>query len=197
MQVNQPQGGNAKASTPAADLRLVSVTQLQQIHRALDACQKVIWLAGVRPRGDFDPAYVTDAQARLKEIEALLSEQAVSGWTKQKPTRPGAYYVRGFRLGEEGTLPALVEVRMYEAGVLITNIHERNSEDDLNQWSQVSDCADRFEWLGPLAASNIAHEVDQLRGHVHDLCNAAIREGAGPEMRKAVNAAVACKAVHQ
>lgn len=68
MQVNQPQGGAAEASTPVADLRLVSVQQLQKIHRDLDACQKVIWLAG-----GFDEAYVTDAQERLKEIEALLA----------------------------------------------------------------------------------------------------------------------------
>lgn len=52
----------------------VSVGQLRAIHRDLDACQKVIWLAGVRPRGyGFDPAYCSDAQARLSEIEALIA----------------------------------------------------------------------------------------------------------------------------
>lgn len=78
MQVNQPQGGAAEAITPAADLRLVSVEQLKKIHRDLDACQKVIWLAGVRPRGyGFDPSYVTDAQERLKEIETLIAATSV------------------------------------------------------------------------------------------------------------------------
>lgn len=63
----------------------VTVDQLKQIHRDLDACQKVIWLAGVKPRGyGFDPAYVNDAQARLKEIEKLLetasaTEEATHG----------------------------------------------------------------------------------------------------------------------
>lgn len=47
----------------------VSVDWLKQVHRDLDACQKVIWLAG-----GFDPSYVTDAQARLAEIDALLQE---------------------------------------------------------------------------------------------------------------------------
>lgn len=53
---------------------LVDREALLRIHRDLDACQKTIWLAGVRPRGyGFDPAYVEDAQARLKEIDALLA----------------------------------------------------------------------------------------------------------------------------
>lgn len=55
----------------------VPVETLQHIHRDLDACQKVIWLAGCRPFGyGFDPAYVTAAQARLKDIEALLGKEA-------------------------------------------------------------------------------------------------------------------------
>lgn len=75
-----------KATTPDADLRLVSVEQLKKIHRDLGACQRVIWLAGFRPRvpSGFDPSYVTDAKERLKEIEALLvSDQAkpLDRWT--------------------------------------------------------------------------------------------------------------------
>jgi len=74
MQAQAPEVSSEKATT-AADLRLVSVEQLQKIHRELDACQKVIWLAGCRPRvpGGFDPDYVTGAQERLKEIEALIA----------------------------------------------------------------------------------------------------------------------------
>ncbi len=76
MQAQTPEVSAEKATTPD-ELRLVSVEQLKKIHRDLDACQKVIWLAGCRPRGyGFDPSYVTDAQERLKEIEALLEEQA-------------------------------------------------------------------------------------------------------------------------
>lgn len=51
------------------EMRLVSVGDLKKIHRDLDACQRVIWLAG-----DFDPAYCADAQARLKEIEGLIAQ---------------------------------------------------------------------------------------------------------------------------
>ena len=53
----------------------VSLEWLKQVHRDLDACQKVIWLAGCRPQvpGGFDPAYVTEAQARLAEIDAFIA----------------------------------------------------------------------------------------------------------------------------
>ena len=61
----------------------VSLEWLKQLHRDLDACQKVIWLAGCRPQiaNGFDPSYVTDAQARLLEIDALIA-------TGQKPVAP-------------------------------------------------------------------------------------------------------------
>lgn len=77
MQVNPQEVSGEKATTAAADLRLVSVEQLKKIHRELDACQKVIWLAGCRPRvpNGFDPAYVTGAQEQLQVIEALLAAE--------------------------------------------------------------------------------------------------------------------------
>lgn len=87
MQVNPQEVSAEKATTAAADQRLVSVEQLQKIHRELDACQKVIWLAGCRPRvpNGFDPAYVTGAQEQLKVIEELLiQERRVD--TEQEPT---------------------------------------------------------------------------------------------------------------
>ena len=42
---------------------------LKKIRRDLDACQRVIWLAG-----GFDPAYCSDAQECLKEIDKLLEQ---------------------------------------------------------------------------------------------------------------------------
>ena len=42
---------------------------LKQLHRDLDACQKLIW-ANLR---GCDPAYCADAQARLAEIETMLA----------------------------------------------------------------------------------------------------------------------------
>lgn len=43
---------------------------LRKIYRDLDSCQRVIHYAG-----GFDPAYVTDAQDCLKEMDALLAQQ--------------------------------------------------------------------------------------------------------------------------
>lgn len=64
----------AAAEQPPGTMNIPTDT-LKHIRRDLDACQKVIWLAGCRPRvpGGFDPAYVTDAQARLAEIDTLLA----------------------------------------------------------------------------------------------------------------------------
>lgn len=71
--------GPIYTAPPAAERPVavrVPVETLRRIHRDLDACQKVIWLAGCRPRGyGFDPAYVSDAQDRLKEIDALLAKE--------------------------------------------------------------------------------------------------------------------------
>ena len=48
---------------------VVSADWLKQLHRDLDACQKLIW-ANLR---GCDPAYCADAQARLAEIDELLA----------------------------------------------------------------------------------------------------------------------------
>lgn len=53
---------------PAQQVPSLSAEQLKQIHRDLDACQKVIWLAG-----GFDPSYCKEAQESLKLIESVLS----------------------------------------------------------------------------------------------------------------------------
>lgn len=92
MQVNPQEVSAEKATTAAADLRLVSVEQLQNIHRELDACQKVIWLAGCRPRvpNGFDPAYVTGAQEQLKLIEELL--QQPEDWPMLVVPQPNAQH---------------------------------------------------------------------------------------------------------
>lgn len=219
MQAQNPEVSGDKATTPATELRLVTVDQLKKIHRELDACQKVIWLAGCRPRvpGGFDPAYVTGAQEQLKVIEALMekqtaaadalvpcgecieglrmidpydggtfitcsrcngrgmlttcptcfgavpadrahlleTEQAAIQWTNNKPIEPGAYWVRGFRIGEQDYRPALVEVACNEAGTLLCNMNDSNTNDDLREWSCVEDLAERFEWCGPLLAGDI------------------------------------------
>ena len=59
----------------------VTADWLKKVHRDFDACQKVIWLAGCRPRvpGGFDPAYCEDAQARLKEIDVQIARAHGAG----------------------------------------------------------------------------------------------------------------------
>jgi len=59
------------------EYRVVPTDGLRRVHRDMDACQKVIWLAGCQPRvpNGFDPSYVTDAQARLAEIDQWLEAQ--------------------------------------------------------------------------------------------------------------------------
>lgn len=57
-----------RAQAVPDDCASVPVAGLKQVHRDLDACQKVIWLVG-----GFDPAYCEDAQARLKDIEGWLA----------------------------------------------------------------------------------------------------------------------------
>tara|TARA_R110002111_G_scaffold38054_2_gene72676 strand:+ start:622 stop:1509 length:888 start_codon:yes stop_codon:yes gene_type:complete len=56
------------------DYRVVPTEGLQRVHRDLDSCQKVMWLAGCQPQvpNGFDSAYVTDAQARLVDIEGWI-----------------------------------------------------------------------------------------------------------------------------
>ncbi|WP_282338528.1 hypothetical protein [Pseudomonas sp. PS02288] len=77
-------------------------------------------------------------------------------WNNQKPTLPGAYYVRGFRLGECHSRHALVEVATVASGELVCNINESNINDDLRDWPFVADLADRFEWCGPLVEAQPA-----------------------------------------
>tara|TARA_R110001606_G_scaffold131790_1_gene267770 strand:+ start:149 stop:982 length:834 start_codon:yes stop_codon:yes gene_type:complete len=56
------------------DYRVVPTEGLRQVHRDLDACQKVMWLAGCQPQvpNGFDGSYVTDAQARLADIDGWI-----------------------------------------------------------------------------------------------------------------------------
>lgn len=58
------------------DTKMVSVPleQLNQWRRDLDACQRVIWLAG-----GFDPAYCKDAQACLVQMDAALAAPTDTG----------------------------------------------------------------------------------------------------------------------
>lgn len=58
----------------------VSREDLKKWRRDLDACQRVIWLAG-----GFDPAYCTDAQECIAQMDSVLDAPAVE---RQEPEFP-------------------------------------------------------------------------------------------------------------
>jgi hypothetical protein len=72
-------------------------------------------------------------------------------WKKQKPTMPGAYWVRGYCLGRE-EMTGLVEVRRVK-GELCSNMHNCNTDDD-DELAPVANYSERFEWCGPLLPPN-------------------------------------------
>lgn len=67
---------------------------LKQLHRDLDACQKLIW-ANLR---GCDPAYCADAQARLAEIETMLAT-----------AQPAAEVIETDCRSEEGVTVGLID----------------------------------------------------------------------------------------
>lgn len=74
-------------------------------------------------------------------------------WVMRKPTKPGAYWVRGFSLGASEE-KALVEVEKHD-GELWSNLHQSNSDRFVSgNWSALADTSDRFLWCGPLVPPN-------------------------------------------
>ena len=71
-------------------------------------------------------------------------------WTKSKPTKPGAYWVRGYHIGHRNEA-ALVEVRELH-GELCSNLHARNSDND--DFDALENHTDNLEWCGPLLPAN-------------------------------------------
>ena len=72
-------------------------------------------------------------------------------WTRKKPTEPGAYWLRGFELGNPGA-QALIEVRRWR-GDLRCNIGECTYDRNYDEWSHVADMGS-FRWCGPLVPPN-------------------------------------------
>jgi len=74
-------------------------------------------------------------------------------WTKNKPTEPGAYWVRGWSLdaGHEQDL-AVVTVTEID-GELCSDVNECNTA-WWRDWLPIENHSDRFEWCGPLVPAN-------------------------------------------
>ena len=99
--------------------------------------------------------FMTNSQREaLARVQALASDHArlqatpTRAWSAAKPAAPGAYWVRGYAMGDREEM-ALVEIREV-AGVLCSNLHGRNSDDD-GAFDALEAHCDDFEWFGPLA----------------------------------------------
>lgn len=68
-------------------------------------------------------------------------------WSRQQPTVPGIYGIRGFNLCRPASeqFEAVVVVREHGGG-LVCNLHESTSEDDLESWAPICDLDPDFEW---------------------------------------------------
>ncbi|QIE88087.1 hypothetical protein [Pseudomonas nitroreducens] len=128
-------------------VELMLVGQHYRVLQALRA-ERDMWMqAAGRSRGEVT-AYIAE-RAKLLE-QAAQAGQLLNGWMIGHPTKPGAYYVRGFRLFEGDSPAALVEIAL-DGDELVCNLHESNSEEDLGRWSPLSDFNEGFEWFGPLS----------------------------------------------
>ena len=84
-------------------------------------------------------------------------------WSCDKPSTPGAYWIRGFNLSGNADQSALVHVVLDEGEqVLMVNLHQSTTETDIGYWYEVDVINQEFEWCGPLYAEQPA-PVYQLR----------------------------------
>lgn len=67
-------------------------------------------------------------------------------WSRNKPTQPGAYWIRGNGLSR----PALIEVVEEEPGELRCNLHDRTTCDNFDYGYDLIDLSPDFDWSGPL-----------------------------------------------
>ncbi len=76
-------------------------------------------------------------------------------WDKNKPTKPGAYWVCGFEYGNPRKA-ALVEVRQLKNRI-VCNLHSENSDpmnDGPEDWFDVPALTSDLRWCGPLVPPN-------------------------------------------
>ncbi len=90
----------------------------------------------------------TFAECRLRTSPHKEAPASPVAWTREKPTIPGAYWVRGFDT-DDRSMTALVEV-FYDEHNLFVNLHECNSEKASG--FMLAAVSPNFEWQGPLFA---------------------------------------------
>jgi hypothetical protein len=69
-------------------------------------------------------------------------------WTHDKPTQPGAYWIRGNGLSRA----ALIQV-IEDEGELCCNLHMHTTDSDFSYGYTIEQLDDEFEYLGPLVPS--------------------------------------------
>ncbi|WP_286976871.1 hypothetical protein [Pseudomonas sp.] len=180
MQAQTPEVSTEKAITERYDTIVIRGAQGITIPEIVDGGMVVAWskghdLAAMDALLEFiddlaagDCSYSAELTERAAQVLDLMERRRELGWdadkqsnkpvtetvtwSSVKPTTTGAYYVRNFRLGEDSNRPALIEIDYGQQGQLVCNIHDSNSNDDLQNWSYLDDLADSFEWLGPLSS---------------------------------------------
>lgn len=171
MQAQTPEVSSEKATTPRYDTIVILGATGQTIPKEVDGGEVVAWshghaLAAMDALEEFvddmaagncnQPAHLTqgaaDAMNLMRRRRVLgwdadePNEQPPTDWTHNKPTLPGAYWIRGNLLLTD----ALVEVKLVD-GVLWCNLHQVNTELRFGNGFTVEQLNPDFEWLGPLA----------------------------------------------
>jgi len=174
MQAQTPEVSTAKATTPRYDTIVIRSAKGKNVPKKVDGGDVVAWSSGhelaaidalVELVGDLaagDCSYPSELTERANTALALMerrrelgwedgdqddeSENASDGWTHDKPTQPGAYWIRGNLL----LTNALVEVKLVD-DVLWCNLHQVNTELRYEDTFTVEQLNSDFEWLGPLA----------------------------------------------
>lgn len=69
-------------------------------------------------------------------------------FTTTKPTEAGIYEVRGWYVGRPQAR-AVVAVERNDDGDLVCNLHQENSDQNVDDWDTLDQFADDFQWRGP------------------------------------------------
>jgi|GEM_PF-2687343 len=94
----------------------------------------------------------------------LKNDLSELGWTKAKPTTPGAYWIRGNLLQAD----ALIQVKLDE-GTLMCNLHMVTTEPDFEWGYTIEQLSDDFEWLGPLVVPAQTEQQSSATQQILDL----------------------------